>query len=136
MDIGRVGSWAADFDKLLSDPGGLQTFAEFLKKEFSHENIYFWCACEKYRLTEGGGDRMKVAEGILERHLSVGAWEPVNIDAVARTKSRETIENASPENPPERNFLLTAQKQIYNLMKFDSFPRFLKSELYKVIISI
>ena len=27
----------------------MQTFAEFLKKEFSHENIYFWCACEKFR---------------------------------------------------------------------------------------
>ena len=33
-DIGRVGSWAADFDKLLRDTAGLQTFAEFLKKEF------------------------------------------------------------------------------------------------------
>ena len=40
--IGRVGGWAADFDKLLADPAGLGTFAEFLKKEFSHENIYFW----------------------------------------------------------------------------------------------
>ena len=27
----RVASWAADFDKLLGDPAGLQTFAEFLK---------------------------------------------------------------------------------------------------------
>ena len=27
-DIGRVAGWAADFDKLLQDPAGLQTFAE------------------------------------------------------------------------------------------------------------
>jgi hypothetical protein len=46
-DIGRVGGWAADFEKLLADPAGLQTFAEFLKKEFSHENIYFWCAAQR-----------------------------------------------------------------------------------------
>lgn len=28
-------------------------------------------------------------------------------------------------------FLIQAQKQICNLMKFDSYPRFIKSELYK-----
>ena len=26
-EVSRVGSWAADFDKLLADPAGLQTFA-------------------------------------------------------------------------------------------------------------
>ena len=26
VDIGRVGSWATDFEKLLSDPVGLRTF--------------------------------------------------------------------------------------------------------------
>lgn len=29
------------------------------------------------------------------------------------------------------NNQLQAQKQIFNLMKFDSYPRFLKSEIYK-----
>ena len=34
IDIGRVASWATDFEKLLSDPIGLRTFAVsvFLKK--------------------------------------------------------------------------------------------------------
>ena len=27
IDIGRVGSWATDFEKLLTDPIGLRTFA-------------------------------------------------------------------------------------------------------------
>jgi hypothetical protein len=27
IDIGRVGSWATDFEKLLADPVGLRTFA-------------------------------------------------------------------------------------------------------------
>ena len=26
VDIGRVGAWATDFEKLLSDPVGLRTF--------------------------------------------------------------------------------------------------------------
>jgi len=131
LDIGRVGSWAADFDKLLGDSAGLQTFAEFLKKEFSHENIYFWCVCEKYSGTQDGVERMKISEAIMERHLAVGAVEPVNIDSVARSTTQEALMSATRDNPPDKDLFLAAQKQIYNLMKFDSFSRFLKSDVYK-----
>lgn len=130
-DVSRVGSWAADFDKLLSDPAGLQTFAEFLKKEFSHENIYFWCACEKFKSLESGVDRLKFAREVMERHLEAGASEPVNVDSVANSSTIEQISQASHDNPPSIDLFKTAQTQIYNLMKFDSFSRFLKSDLYK-----
>ena len=66
---------------------------------------------------------MATAEDILKRHLSSGAPEPVNVDSHAR--------QAAHEGPPTAQLFATAQKQIYNLMKFDSFSRFLKSELYK-----
>ena len=103
-------------------------FQEFLKKEFSHENIYFWTACERYRKIKGDDEdsvkvRMAAAEEIIKRHLSSGAPEPVNVDSHAR--------QAAQEGPPTSHLFATAQKQIYNLMKFDSFSRFLKSELYK-----
>ena len=127
----RVASWAADFDKLLGDPAGLQTFAEFLKKEFSHENIYFWCACEKFKSLESGAERLKFAKEVMERHLETGASEPVNVDSMANTSTQDLLAQASPESPPSVDLFKTAQTQIYNLMKFDSFSRFLKSDLYK-----
>ena len=99
-DVSRVGSWAADFDKLLSDPAGLQTFAEFLKKEFSHENIYFWCAREKFKSLDNGGDRLKFAKEVIERHLETGASEPVNVDSVANSSTQDQLSSASAENPP------------------------------------
>ena len=37
VDIGRVGAWATDFEKLLSDPVGLRTFTVIItniKKRF------------------------------------------------------------------------------------------------------
>ena len=37
------------FEKLLNDETGLHVFTEFLKKEFSQENIQFWIACEKFK---------------------------------------------------------------------------------------
>jgi hypothetical protein len=41
--------WAVSFEKLLNDQMGLHVFTEFLKKEFSQENIQFWIECEKLK---------------------------------------------------------------------------------------
>ncbi|GLH10734.1 Regulator of G-protein signaling loco [Gryllus bimaculatus] len=120
-----VASWATSFEKLLEDAAGLHTFAEFLKKEFSHENIYFWVACEKYRELTDKSERKKAARDIFDRHLCLGALEPVNVDSHARQVTQEKLGEATPE------LFMQAQKQIFNLMKFDSYPRFIKSDLYK-----
>lgn len=48
-EIGRVAGWAVNFEKLLKDGSGLVVFTEFLKKEFSQENIIFWKAVEQYK---------------------------------------------------------------------------------------
>jgi regulator of G-protein signaling len=127
---GRVAAWQRGLDTLLSDPYGLAKFTEFLKKEFSHENIYFWCACERYRLLADGAERLSAARGILERHLEAGAAEPVNVDWTVRADSGRKLTAATAESPPPPDLFLAAQRQIYNLMKFDSYPRFLKSAVY------
>ena len=49
LEIGRVAAWAVGFEKMLSDDLGLHVFTEFLKKEFSQENIQFWIECEKLK---------------------------------------------------------------------------------------
>ncbi len=86
VDVGRAGAWATDFEKLLSDPVGLQTFTEFLKKEFSAENIVFWVSCERFRRRTGTSseDLHAGAIAILDRHLAQGAPDPVNVDSHAR----------------------------------------------------
>jgi len=101
---------------------------EFLKKEFSHENIYFWVACEKYRSLSSPAERATSARDIFERHLCLGALEPVNVDSHARQATQDGLTDAA------STLFLQAQKQIFNLMKFDSYPRFLKSDLYKECI--
>ncbi|XP_046749277.1 regulator of G-protein signaling loco isoform X3 [Diprion similis] len=121
-----VHSWSASFEKLLEDPAGLQTFAEFLKKEFSHENIYFWAACERYKDTEDASSRRRLAWQIYQRHLSSTASEPVNVDSHAAGQITQDLLDEAPAA-----LFLQAQKQVFNLMKFDSYPRFLRSELYR-----
>ncbi|XP_043498432.1 regulator of G-protein signaling loco isoform X2 [Polistes fuscatus] len=125
-DCKSVHTWANGFEKLLGDPKGLQTFAEFLKKEFSHENIYFWAACERYKDTEDSISRCRLAWQIYQRHLSNTAAEPVNVDSHASGQITQELLNEAPAD-----LFLQAQKQVFNLMKFDSYPRFLRSELYR-----
>lgn len=120
--------WGQSFELLLNDPAGLHTFAEFLKKEFSGENIYFWTACERFRQINDVSERTKEALAIFDKYLASGSLEPVNVDSHARLRAQERLPAA------EKDLFLQVQKQIFNLMKFDSYQRFIRSDLYKTCV--
>lgn len=69
---------------------------EFLKKEFSHENIHFWTSCEKYMAVEDPIVRRKLASQIYQRHLSSTASEPVNVDSDAAGQITQELLNLAP----------------------------------------
>lgn len=118
-------NWGTSFERMLQDAAGMQTFAEFLKKEFSAENIYFWTACERYRQTESEEERISLARQLYAKHLSNSSSDPVNVDSQARNLSEEKLASGAID------IFAAAQKQIFNLMKFDSYQRFIRSDLYK-----
>lgn len=122
----RVASWAVCFERLLQDPVGVRYFSEFLKKEFSEENILFWQACEFFsHVPENDKKQLSQrAREIYNSFLSSKATTPVNIDSQAQLA--DDILNA-----PRPNMFKEQQLQIFNLMKFDSYTRFLKSLLYQ-----
>ncbi|ESO90822.1 hypothetical protein LOTGIDRAFT_87845, partial [Lottia gigantea] len=116
--------WAVNFDKLLQDESGIAVFTEFLKKEFSEENIIFWTACKDYKNIIDEEYRKVKAKEIYERHISARASDPVNVDSAARLHTDKFIDT------PNSIMFDLAQQQIFQLMKTDSYARFLKSELY------
>ncbi|XP_013873561.1 regulator of G-protein signaling 12b isoform X2 [Austrofundulus limnaeus] len=122
----RVASWAVCFERLLQDPVGVRYFSEFLKKEFSEENILFWQACEFFsHVPENDNKQLSQrAREIYNSFLSSKATTPVNIDSQAQLA--DDILNA-----PKPGMFKEQQLQIFNLMKFDSYTRFLKSRLYQ-----
>ncbi|XP_013147333.1 PREDICTED: regulator of G-protein signaling loco [Papilio polytes] len=122
---GGVARWSLGLEQLLADPAGAAAFAHFLAKEFAAENIRFWWSCEQYRVS-GGGARAQLAGEIWSRHLADGAPEPVNVDAAARRAAAARTHL----QPPPDDLFLQAQKQIFNVMKFDSYPRFLRSGVH------
>nr|XP_057923492.1 regulator of G-protein signaling 12-like isoform X1 [Doryrhamphus excisus] len=122
----RVASWAACFERLLQDPVGVRYFSEFLKKEFSEENILFWQACEYFSHVPASDKKQlsQRAGEIYNSFLSSKATMPVNIDSQAQLADDVLTS-------PRPDMFKTQQLQIFNLMKFDSYSRFLKSSLYQ-----
>ncbi|XP_059976259.1 regulator of G-protein signaling 11 isoform X6 [Mesoplodon densirostris] len=124
----RVEQWAFSFRELLEDPVGRAHFMDFLRKEFSAENLSFWEACEELR--HGGQAQVPaLVDAVYQQFLAPGAARWVNIDS--RTMERTLVGLGR----PHRHVLDDAQLHIYMLMKKDSYPRFLKSDLYKDLLA-
>uniref|UniRef100_A0A8D0HBE3 Regulator of G protein signaling 11 n=1 Tax=Sphenodon punctatus TaxID=8508 RepID=A0A8D0HBE3_SPHPU len=125
----RVERWGFNFSELINDLLGRAQLLEFLKKEFSGEcNLSFWEACEELRY----GEQARITEivdSIYQQFLAPGATRWVNIDSKTMERTLEGIKT------PHRYVMDDAQMHIYMLMKKDSYPRFLKSELYKNLLA-
>lgn len=121
-----VASWALSFERLLQDPLGLAYFTEFLKKEFSAENVTFWKACERFQQIPASDTEQlaQEARNIYQEFLSSQALSPVNIDRQAWLGEEVLAQ-------PRPDMFRAQQLQIFNLMKFDSYARFVKSPLYR-----
>ncbi|XP_013927170.1 PREDICTED: regulator of G-protein signaling 14 isoform X2 [Thamnophis sirtalis] len=99
---------------------------EFLKKEFSAENVYFWKACEQFQQIPANSTQKLAQEArkIYDEFLSSHSVNPVNIDRQAWI-GEEMLSSPTPD------MFHVQQLQIFNLMKFDSYARFVKSALYQ-----
>ncbi|KAA0720268.1 Regulator of G-protein signaling 14 [Triplophysa tibetana] len=124
--VGQVASWAVSFERLLEDPIGIRYFTAFLKSEVSAENILFWLACEKYRKIPAHQTEQLRREALLiyNSFLSSTATSPINIDDRVRVEERDV-------RTPHPDIFEKAQQQIFKLMKFDSYTRFVRSQLYQ-----
>ncbi|XP_026202000.1 regulator of G-protein signaling 4-like [Anabas testudineus] len=118
----EVEKWKESFSHVMSSQTGVGVFRNFLKSEFSEENIDFWIACEDYRKTPPSKLATR-AKQIYQQYIEPDASNEVNLDAATREETRQRVENAG------ASCFDDAQKMIYTLMEKDSYRRFLKSKL-------
>ncbi|XP_048213000.1 regulator of G-protein signaling 1 [Perognathus longimembris pacificus] len=128
LSADEVIQWSQSLEKLLANPTGQDVFGNFLKSEFSEENIEFWLACEDYKKTESDLLYCK-AQKIYKAFVHSDAAKQINIDFHTRESTAKKIKAPTPTSFDE------AQKIIYTLMEKDSYPRFLKSAIYINLLS-
>ncbi|KAF7261695.1 hypothetical protein EG68_01014 [Paragonimus skrjabini miyazakii] len=124
----EIKSWEDSFDLLMQCPGGRKVFREFLRSEYSEENILFWLACEELKQETNPELVEEKARMIYEDFISILSPREVSLDS----RVREII-NANMIEPTPHTFD-EAQLQIYTLMHRDSYLRFLNSKMYKDLL--
>ncbi|KAG8436808.1 hypothetical protein GDO86_007770 [Hymenochirus boettgeri] len=120
--------WNESFSQLLRNKEGRCTFHTFLQSEFSEENLEFWEACEEYKCTRSEKSLPIKAQGIFQKFLKIGAPKEVNIDHQTRDLTYQQMSH------PSKSCFDVAQEQARILMEKDSYPRFLKSTVYKELL--
>lgn len=121
-------AWGESFDKLMQSIKGRDKFREFLRSEFSEENVLFWLACEELKKQTNPDSIEERARSIYEDYISILSPKEVSLDSRAREVINRNMVQPSPHTFDD------AQLQIYTLMHRDSYPRFLNSNIYKRLL--
>uniref|UniRef100_A0A6P4EDB1 Regulator of G-protein signaling 17 n=1 Tax=Drosophila rhopaloa TaxID=1041015 RepID=A0A6P4EDB1_DRORH len=126
----EIRSWGKSFDKLMKSTAGRKVFQNFLRSEFSEENILFWLACEDLKKESSAELVEEKARLIYEDYISILSPREVSLDSrVREIVNRNMIE-------PTTHTFDEAQIQIYTLMHRDSYPRFLNSQKFKTLAQL
>uniref|UniRef100_A0A915KXQ6 RGS domain-containing protein n=1 Tax=Romanomermis culicivorax TaxID=13658 RepID=A0A915KXQ6_ROMCU len=120
--------WGTSFDRLMRNKTGQKMFADFLKSEFSDENILFYQACEELKKEKNPEKIEEKARIIYEDFISILSPKEVSLDS----RVREIINNNMVH--PTAHTFDEAQGQIYILMHRDSYPRFVNSTVYRQLL--
>ncbi|ULT92583.1 hypothetical protein L3Y34_009990 [Caenorhabditis briggsae] len=123
-----VYSWSFAFDNLMKYRHGQKHLAEFLKGEFSDENILFWQACEELKRERNSEKIEEKARIIYEDFISILSPKEVSLDSRVRD-----LVNTNMGRPSTSTFN-EAQNQIYVLMQRDSYPRYVNSAQYRKLL--
>jgi len=127
----RVRKWELSLEDLALDPLGIKELMEYMKKEYSHENLRFWIAVQDLRYGPGTEPKIKKkVKEIWDEFLAPGAKAEINIDG----KTMEATKQAM-KTPTRFTFEVAAGHVYLLLLKKDCYPRFIRSENYKSILA-
>jgi regulator of G-protein signaling len=124
----EVRAWADSFERLMSSLSGQRVFREFLRCEYSEENILFWLACEELKQERNPEKVEEKARSIYEDYVSILSPREVSLDSRVREIINKNMMS------PSHNTFDEAQLQIYTLMHRDSYSRFVNSSVYKDLL--
>ncbi|XP_056265698.1 axin-1-like [Pseudoliparis swirei] len=118
--------WAESLHSLLDDQEGIQLFRNFLCQEGCADLLDFWFACSGFRKTSKD-KRAKLAKAIYRKYIVDGSGI-VSRQIKAATKS--FIRDCVGKPHPDPAMFEQAQTEIQGVMEENTYPLFLKSDLY------
>lgn len=136
---------------ILRDEEGHRSFQKFLTKEFSVENILFWREIEEFRkqqfesLNSREFNATERAQAIMQEYIVEDSPFQVNLPgevvqnlffAMKTTGKVRRKEDGKPHSAEDFNETVfdECQADIFKLMDRDSFPRYIRGDLYKTFI--
>jgi len=118
------------FKSVLENPTLLAAFSQFCVTNWSVENVLFYKDVERLRLnflTTSPSDRKSKAEVMISEYVVPGAPLEINLEH----HTRADLHKALKEGNLEESTFDAAQREIYELMKKDSFEKFQKTSKYR-----
>ncbi|XP_046283298.1 regulator of G-protein signaling 17 isoform X2 [Marmota monax] len=88
----EVLSWSQNFDKMMKAPAGRNLFREFLRTEYSEENLLFWLACEDLKKEQNKKVIEEKARMIYEDYISILSPKEMILILKHKTPQDETVD--------------------------------------------
>ena len=139
---------------LLAFPPGLASFNQFLQREFSVENLLFWCRVnqfieEELKQSHKASEWLAIAFEIYQEFIADTAMKQVNLSHRHKIEVQITLKNLSIKYYGKKDLcqqdldqlktalsslFLQAQKETFSLM-VDAHSRYVTSELWAELIA-
>jgi hypothetical protein len=122
--------------KIIYNPWGRKYFRKYLQREHSEENLEFWSEIELFRQLDPKNKEalLTYAKKIYNKFLNAELNATVNISGKSLGSMREIFKSDSKMAKIDRHIFDGCQKEIFELMKSDSYDRFTKNEAYEHLL--
>ncbi|XP_061626557.1 axin-1-like isoform X2 [Phyllopteryx taeniolatus] len=118
--------WAESLHSLLDDQEGIQLFRNFLCQESCADLLDFWFACSGFRKTSPE-KRVKLAKAIYRKYIMDGGGI---VSKQIKPATKSFIRDCVGRPHPDPAMFEQAQTEIQATMEENTYPLFLKSDLY------
>ncbi|KAG7262923.1 hypothetical protein CRUP_018926 [Coryphaenoides rupestris] len=118
--------WAESLHSLLDDQEGIQLFRNFLCQEGCADLLDFWFACSGFRKTSQD-KRSKLAKAIYRKYIVDGTGI---VSRQIKPATKSFIRDCVVRPHPDPAMFEQAQTEIQTTMEENTYPLFLKSDLY------
>ncbi|KAJ3433475.1 leucine-rich repeat isoform f [Anaeramoeba flamelloides] len=123
------------FEQIIQHQSCLDAFSKFLKNEFAEENLMFYYVIKSFKKIEVEKSQLinVAVKTIVENYISTNSQYEINIDYQIR---KDILTKIDKNQNIDLSIFDQAMIQIFEMLKKDSYPKFIKSTYYQELINL